>query len=93
LHLENITVDSSSNDTETELPVQKQLEAYNARDIDAFMQWWADDCQYYEFPSRLLANGAVEIRERHVARFKNPTCTARSSSGSRSPIWSSTRRQ
>jgi len=55
LHLENMTVDVSSNDTETELPVQKQLEAYNVRDIDAFMLWWADDCQYYEFPSRLLA--------------------------------------
>ena len=63
---------ASSNYAETELPIQKQLEAYNARDIDAFMQWWADDCQYYEFPSRLLASGVVEIRERHVARFKEP---------------------
>jgi hypothetical protein len=58
--------------TEVTRPVQRQLEAYNARDIDAFMQWWADDCQYYEFPSRLLANGADEIRERHVARFQEP---------------------
>ncbi len=65
-------MDASSNDTETELPVQKQLEAYNARDIDDFMLWWADDCQYYEFLSRLLASGAAEIRERHVARFKEP---------------------
>ena len=65
-------MDASSNHAETELPVQKQLEAYNARDIDAFMQWWADDCQYYEFPSRLLASGAAEVRERHVARFKEP---------------------
>ena len=63
---------ASSNYAENELPVQKQLEAYNARDIDAFMQWWADDCQYYEFPSRLLASGAAEIRERHIARFKEP---------------------
>ena len=63
---------ASSNYAETELPVQKQLEAYNARDIDAFMLWWADNCQYYEFPSRLLASGAAEIRERHVARFKEP---------------------
>lgn len=54
------------------LPVQKQLEAYNARDIDAFMQWWADDCQYYGFPSRLLADGATAIRERHVPRFREP---------------------
>nr|WP_274706764.1 nuclear transport factor 2 family protein [Allorhizobium sonneratiae] len=54
------------------LPVQKQLEAYNARDIDAFMPWWADDCHYYAFPCTLLAKGAAEIRERHVERFREP---------------------
>ena len=58
--------------SEIELPVQKQLEAYNARDIDAFMLWWADDCQYYAFPATLLAGSAAEIRERHIERFKEP---------------------
>lgn len=53
-----------------EYPVQQQLDAYNARDIERFMQWWADDCQYYAFPSTLLADGAAQIRERHVERFK-----------------------
>lgn len=59
------------------LPVRKQLEAYNARDINAFMQCWADDCSYYEFPSRLLAKGAMEIRERHVLRFQEPNLCGR----------------
>ena len=54
------------------LPVAKQLEAYNARDIEAFMGWWADDCRYYAFPDTLLADGAGEIRARHVERFKEP---------------------
>jgi len=54
---------------ETELPVQKQLDAYNARDIDAFMAWWAEDCEYYEFPSQLVARGKAEIRDRHISRF------------------------
>jgi hypothetical protein len=58
--------------TDAAYPVQMQLEAYNARDIDAFMSWWADDCQYYAFASTLLANGAAEIRERHIERFKEP---------------------
>jgi hypothetical protein len=58
--------------TAAELPVQKQLDAYNARDIDAFMEWWSDECEYYEFPMRLLASGAAQIRERHVTRFKEP---------------------
>ncbi len=52
--------------------VQGQLEAYNARDIDAFMRYWAEDAQYYEHPSTLLASGAAQIRERHVARFTEP---------------------
>ena len=34
--------------------VQQQLDAYNARDIDAFMACWADDAQYYEHPDTLL---------------------------------------
>lgn len=51
-------------------PVHQQLEAYNARDIESFVQWWAADCEYYEFPSRLLAKGVEQIRERHVTRFQ-----------------------
>lgn len=53
-------------------PVQMQLEAYNARDIDSFMQWWSDDCLYYAFPDTLLASGTDAIRERHVERFREP---------------------
>lgn len=54
------------------LPVERQLDAYNARDIDAFMLWWAEDCQYYAFPNTLLASSAAEIRARHVERFREP---------------------
>ncbi|MGB8667097.1 MAG: nuclear transport factor 2 family protein [Serratia inhibens] len=53
--------------------VQQQLDAYNARDIDAFMAYWAEDAQYYEHPDTLLASGKAEIRERHIARFKEPS--------------------
>ena len=49
---------------------QSQLDAYNARDIESFMRWWSQDCQYYEFPSKLLASGPAEIRERLITRFK-----------------------
>lgn len=54
------------------LPVQRQLDAYNARDIDAFMPWWADDGRIYAFPDQLLADGAAAIRARHAARFLEP---------------------
>ncbi len=53
--------------------VQGQLDAYNARDIEAFMSFWADDACLYEHPSKLLASGASDIRERHVARFAEPS--------------------
>jgi hypothetical protein len=52
--------------------VRKQLEAYNAKDIDAFMSFWAADAQFFAFPSELLAQGAEQIRERHLVRFKEP---------------------
>lgn len=31
-------------------PVQGQLDAHNAKDIEAFIACWADDCEYYAFP-------------------------------------------
>lgn len=59
-----------------EFPVQKQLEAYNARDIDAFMDWWAEDCQCFLFPDQPLARGTAEIRARYIARFEEPNLHA-----------------
>lgn len=58
-------------------PVQMQLEAYNARDIESFMQWWREDCAYYAFPDTLLARGTTEIRARHVERFQEPNLHGR----------------
>jgi putative hydrolase of HD superfamily len=36
------------------------------------MAMWHDDAQYFAHPKTLLANGAAEIRERHITRFKEP---------------------
>lgn len=58
--------------TAMEQVVKKQLDAYNAKDIDLFMTCWADDALYYEFPDTLLASGAAAIRERHLVRFREP---------------------
>ena len=60
-----------------ELVVQGQLDAYNARDIDRFMTFWADDCECYAFPSQLLARGLDEVRARHVERFQEPNLFGR----------------
>lgn len=57
--------------------VARQLAAYNARDIGAFMATWTDDAQCFEHPAKPLARGAAEIRARHVARFKEANLRAR----------------
>jgi len=53
-------------------PVRDQLDAYNARDLDAFIRCWAEDCQYYAFPDELLAEGVDAVRVRHAVRFRDP---------------------
>lgn len=57
--------------------IQRQLDAYNARDIDAIMATYADDAQQFEFPATLLAAGAAEIRARFMTRFAEPNLHAR----------------
>ena len=49
--------------------VQKQLEAYNAHDMEAFLATYADDAQLFELPEKLLARGTAQIRERYTAPF------------------------
>jgi hypothetical protein len=60
-----------------ETVVQQQLDAYNAKDIDALMATYAADAEQFEHPSKLLAGGAAHIRERFQARFQEPDLNAR----------------
>lgn len=50
--------------------VQRQFEAYNARDAEAWSATYADDAQQFEHPDKLLASGRDQIRERIKPRFK-----------------------
>jgi len=52
--------------------VQRQLDAFNARDLDALLATYAEDAQMFEHPSKLLASGAAAFRERYTARFQEP---------------------
>lgn len=66
--------------TETNTPetvVQRQLDAYNAHDLDAWLATYAEDAQQFEFPAKLLASGHDEIRTRSAPRFKEPNLHAR----------------
>jgi uncharacterized protein (TIGR02246 family) len=57
--------------------IQRQFDAYNARDIDALLATYAPDARQFEHPGKLLASGATEIRERMAARFEEPNLHAR----------------
>ncbi|MGC9942760.1 MAG: nuclear transport factor 2 family protein [Verrucomicrobiota bacterium] len=59
-----------------ETVIQKQLDAYNARNLDALMETYAENAQQFEHPDKLLASGATQIRERSMARFKEPNLHA-----------------
>ena len=52
--------------------VQRQLDAYNARDLDALLEIYAQDAEQFEHPAKLLARGSAELRERFAARFQEP---------------------
>lgn len=56
--------------------VQRQLDAYNARDVDAILATYAEDAQQFEHPSTLLAKGHAQLRERFTARFAEPNLHA-----------------
>jgi len=49
---------------------QQQLNAYNARDIDAFLAPYADDVEIYNFPNELRSKGIEAMRENYAGFFK-----------------------
>jgi hypothetical protein len=56
-----------------EAVVQRQLNAYNARNIDAFLDTYSDDIEIYNFPAELLMKGKEKMRERYSSLFSNVT--------------------
>ncbi len=52
--------------------VRAQLDAYNAKDIKAFMACWAEDAEIFSHPDIVLAKGHNDIRARHLVRFQEP---------------------
>jgi hypothetical protein len=62
--------------TDPESVVQRQLEAFNSRDVEALLAVYADDAQLFEHPSTLLAQGSAELRVRFSTRFQEPNLHA-----------------
>lgn len=56
--------------------VQRQLDAYNAHNLEALLETYAEDAQQFEHPAKLLASGIAQLRERFTARFAEPNLHA-----------------
>ena len=52
--------------------VQRQLDAYNAHDIEALLATYAEGARQFQHPATLLATGHAEMRPRFAARFEEP---------------------
>lgn len=50
---------------------ERQLAAYNARDLDAFAACFAEHVEVYDFPGVLSFKGQAAFRARYAGRFKS----------------------
>ena len=57
--------------------IQRQLEAYNDKDVEAWLATYASDAEQYLLHGDRLAKGHHELRARIVARFAEPDLHAR----------------
>ncbi|HSH94515.1 MAG TPA: nuclear transport factor 2 family protein [Roseimicrobium sp.] len=69
----NIATTSPDN---PESVVQRQLDAFNARNVEALLSTYADDAELFEHPSKLLARGTAAFHERFTTRFQEPNLHA-----------------
>ena len=52
-------------------PVQAQLDAYNARDIEAFLLPFSEDVKVYSYPNKILYEGREIMRVQYESFFEN----------------------
>lgn len=53
-----------------EILAQQQLNAYNARDIEAFLEPYSDSVELYSFPDKLMSKGKDEMRKGYEEMFQ-----------------------
>ena len=63
--------------TSPEVVVQRQLDAYNDKNFNAWLATYAEDAKQFELGGKLLAAGHAEIKARTAPRFNEPNLHAR----------------
>ena len=64
-------------DTPPLVVVQAQLDAFNAKDVEALMCTYAPDAEQFALHGERLAKGHDELRPRYLTRFEEPDLFAR----------------
>jgi hypothetical protein len=59
--------------TSAEKLVQEQFDAYNARNIDAFLAPYSDSVELYEYPDKLIGKGKAQMRQMYTDLFNKVT--------------------
>ncbi len=57
--------------------VQRQLDAYNDKNIDGWLSTYAKDAKQFSLHGECLATGHEEMRQRIAVRFEEPDLKAR----------------
>lgn len=52
--------------------VQRQLDAYNSKDLEGLLATYAENAEIYDYPSTRVAVGSSELRARFEGRFREP---------------------
>ncbi|HST62445.1 MAG TPA: nuclear transport factor 2 family protein [Longimicrobium sp.] len=58
--------------TDEERVVQAQVDAFNRRDVEAFMATYAPDAIHWEYPADTVFAGAARIRGHYAELFADP---------------------
>ncbi len=59
-----------------EAVVDAQLDAYNQRDLEAFLGFYAEDAVLAKHPDQVTQTGKAEMRTRYQRNFSNPNVRA-----------------
>ncbi len=66
-----LTAQSADDPYAAVTPVQTQLDAYNAGDLELFLSAYSDTIRIYNFPDQLGAEGKASMRENYGKMFEN----------------------
>ncbi len=67
---DNTASNEANEASDIEAIIQRNLDAYNAQDIDAFMSDYSDDIKLYAYPNQLQTEGKEAMRKSYQSWFE-----------------------